>query len=84
MNQRPSQNLQNAITEEFDMWIKIEEGLPLPLQKVLITVENHGIRFVLLAWFSNNGEWLYLDDKTPIPITHKIIAWQLFPRPFQG
>lgn len=62
------------------MWIKTKEELPLPLQKVLITVENHGTQFVLPAWFSSNREWLYLDSKTPI--TYKIIAWQPFPAPF--
>lgn len=63
------------------MWIKIEEGLPLPLQKVHITIENHGTRFVLLAWFGSNKEWLFLDCKSPI--TYKVIAWQPFPRPFK-
>lgn len=64
------------------MWIKINEGLPLPLQKVHITIENHGTRFVLLAWFNSDSKWVYLDDKTPI--TEKIIAWRPFPRPFRG
>lgn len=63
------------------MWIKINEGLPLPLQKVLITIENHGTRFVLLAWFNIDSEWVYLDDRTPI--AKKIIAWRPFPAPFR-
>lgn len=43
------------------MWIKITEALPLPFQKVLVTAEDHGMRFVLLAWFSGNEEWQYLN-----------------------
>ena len=68
------------------MWIKIEEGLPLPLQKVLITAEDHGSRFVLLAWFSGNKEWQYLNTCVGAKvetITHKIIAWQSFPESFK-
>ena len=68
------------------MWIEIEEGLPLPLQKVLITAEDHGSRFVLLAWFSGNKEWQYLNTWAGMKvetITHKIIAWSLFPKPYK-
>lgn len=64
------------------MWIKIEEGLPSLLQKVLITVENNGTRFVLLAWFGSNKEWQYLDA-AGTSIKYKVIAWSPFPKPFR-
>ena len=71
------ENLPPAQPEQ--RWIPCEEKLPEPLEKVLVTFEEYGERYVTIGytnWYRNVLMW-------NLPYGGKAIAWQPRPKPYK-